>query len=78
MGRYSVTFSDKAKKDLTYLHKSGGKALVKRIERIFEELGDNPYSGIGKPEQLKNNLSYYGRGVSIRSTALFIRSLNKP
>ncbi|MCF0065763.1 Txe/YoeB family addiction module toxin [Dyadobacter chenwenxiniae] len=57
MGRYSVTFSDRAKKDLSFLHKSGGKSLVKRIERIFEELGENPYSGIGKPEQLKNNLS---------------------
>jgi toxin YoeB len=57
MGRYSVTFSDRAKKDLSFLHKSGGKSLVKRIERIFEELGEDPYSGIGKPEQLKNNLS---------------------
>ncbi|MCE7065249.1 Txe/YoeB family addiction module toxin [Dyadobacter sp. CY326] len=57
MGRYSVTFSDRAKKDLSFLHKSGGKSLIKRIERIFEELGENPYSGIGKPEQLKNNLS---------------------
>lgn len=57
MGRYSVTFSDRAKKDLSFLHKSGGKSLLNRIERIFEELGENPYSGIGKPEQLKNNLS---------------------
>jgi toxin YoeB len=57
MGRYSVTFSDRAKKDLSFLHKSGGKSLVKRIERIFEELGEDPYCGIGKPEQLKNNLS---------------------
>jgi toxin YoeB len=57
MGRYSVTFSDRAKKDLSFLHKSGGKSLVKRIERIFEELGEDPYKGIGKPEQLKNNLS---------------------
>ena len=57
MGRYSVTFSDRAKKDLSSLHKSGGKSLLKRIERIFEELGEDPYSAIGKPEQLKNNLS---------------------
>ncbi|MCE7059262.1 Txe/YoeB family addiction module toxin [Dyadobacter sp. CY343] len=57
MGRYSVTFSDRAKKDLSFLHKSGGKAIVKRIERIFEELGKDPYHGIGKPEQLKNTLS---------------------
>lgn len=57
MGRYSVSLSDKAKKDLTFLHKTGGKTLTKRIDRIFEELGENPYVGIGKPEQLKSNLS---------------------
>jgi len=57
MGRYSVTFSERAKKDLTFLHKSGDKSIAKRIERIFEELGENPYSGIGKPEQLKGNLA---------------------
>ncbi|WP_031529490.1 Txe/YoeB family addiction module toxin [Dyadobacter crusticola] len=57
MGRYSVTFYDRAKKDLSFLHKSGGKSLIKRIGLIFEELGEDPYNGIGKPEQLKNNLS---------------------
>lgn len=57
MGRYSVTFSDRAKKDLSFLHKSGDKSLVRRIDRIFEELGEDPYNGIGKPEPLKNNLS---------------------
>ena len=57
MGRYSVTISDKAKKDLAYLFKSGEKALVKRIERILQELADHPYHGIGKPEPLKNNLA---------------------
>jgi toxin YoeB len=57
MGRYSVSLSDKARKDLSFLHKTGGKALTKRIDRMFEELGENPYVGIGKPEQLKNNLS---------------------
>lgn len=57
MGRYSLKISEKAKKELSILHKSGDKILIKRIEKILEELGDNPYSGIGKPEQLKHNLS---------------------
>jgi toxin YoeB len=57
MGRYSLKISEKAKKQLSLLHKSGDKILIKRIEKILEELGDNPYSGIGKPEQLKHNLS---------------------
>lgn len=57
MGRYSLKISEKAKKELSLLHKSGDKILIKRIEKILEELGNNPYSGIGKPEQLKHNLS---------------------
>lgn len=57
MGRYSLSISERAKKDLSFLHKTGGKALTKRIDRIFKELSENPYTGIGKPEQLKNNLS---------------------
>ena len=42
--------SDTAKKDLFMLRKSGDKAIIRRIERIFEELGDDPYRGIGEPE----------------------------
>ncbi|MCF0058234.1 Txe/YoeB family addiction module toxin [Dyadobacter sp. CY356] len=57
MGRYSIKISDKAKKELVLLHRSGDKILMKRIEKIFEELGDNPYAGTGKPEQLRYNLS---------------------
>lgn len=57
MGRYSLSISDKAKKDLALLYKSGDKALVNRIERIFTELSEDPFNGIGKPEQLKHDLS---------------------
>jgi len=49
--------SDTAKRDLSMLRKSGDKAIVKRIERIFVELGDDPYRGIGKPEALKHEFA---------------------
>ena len=39
------------------LYKSGDKSLVGRVERIFEELSEDPNKGIGKPEQLKHNLA---------------------
>ena len=57
MARYNLEISEKAKKDLSHLHKSGNKALINRLEKIFEELSENPYGGIGKPEQLKHNLT---------------------
>jgi toxin YoeB len=57
MAGYTVITSDEAKKHLAKHHSSGNKAIIKRIERIFEELGMHPESGIGQPERLKYNLS---------------------
>lgn len=53
MGKYIVKLSDKAEKDLKKIHQAGDKNSITRIERIFKELADNPYEGIGKPEALK-------------------------
>ncbi len=66
MGRYNLSLSDRAKKDLAVLYKSGGKSLIHRIERIFDELAEDPYKGIGRPEQLRHNL-----------TGLWFRRLDK-
>ena len=38
MGRYIITISETAKQQLAKHYKSGDKALIKRLERIFEEL----------------------------------------
>ncbi|MCX6309126.1 MAG: Txe/YoeB family addiction module toxin [Bacteroidia bacterium] len=57
MGKYSITISETAKIQLTKHYKSGDKALIKRIERIFEELSNHPFIGIGKPEALKHDLA---------------------
>ena len=57
MGKYIVTVSDTAKAQLVKHFKSGEKGLIKKIERIFEELGEYPYVGVGKPEPLKYSLS---------------------
>ena len=50
MGKYIVTVSDTAKAQLAKHFKSGEKGLIKKIERIFAELGEHPYAGVGKPE----------------------------
>lgn len=57
MGKYSVDLSDEAKEHLKLWHKSGDKAVIKRIDRIFEELAEHPQTGIGKPERLKHQFS---------------------
>ncbi|MFA5329294.1 MAG: Txe/YoeB family addiction module toxin [Prolixibacteraceae bacterium] len=55
MGKYKIAISDHANKHLADWKKSGQIAVIKRIERIFKELSETPYSGIGSPEQLKFN-----------------------
>ena len=44
---------------LEYWVKTGNKAIIKRIRMLQEDILKNPYSGIGKPESLKHNLSGY-------------------
>lgn len=53
MGRYSIEISKEALADLLKIKKSGKKADISKIERIFLELEIHPTTGIGKPEKLK-------------------------
>ncbi|KAA5537395.1 Txe/YoeB family addiction module toxin [Taibaiella lutea] len=52
-----IEFSDKAKDDLLFWKKSGNKGVQKKISELLEDIVRHPYSGIGKPEALKENLS---------------------
>ncbi len=53
MGRYIIIVEKKAKKELANIYKSGNKAAIAIIEKIFKELEIHPESGIGKPEKMK-------------------------
>ena len=52
-----IIFSNKAKKDLEFWSKSGNKSFIKKISELLRAIVENPFEGIGKPEQLKHNLS---------------------
>jgi toxin YoeB len=57
MGKYKIAISDRAKKHLAEWEKSGKVSAIKKIERIFKELSENPFEGVGSPEQLKFNFA---------------------
>ncbi|ARM31545.1 Txe/YoeB family addiction module toxin [Prosthecochloris sp. HL-130-GSB] len=59
MGRYTVSVTRRADKDLRYWFQSGDKPVQRKINRIFRELQEHPATGTGKPEQLKGDLSGY-------------------
>ena len=60
-----IEFLDNALEDLEYWKKSGNRAIQQRIERLLENICQTPYSGIGKPEPLKHELSgYWSRRIT--------------
>ena len=53
----AVKYSAKALEDLDYWKKFGTKAEQARISALIYSIEENPFSGIGKPELLKYDLS---------------------
>ncbi|WAC40660.1 Txe/YoeB family addiction module toxin [Pedobacter sp. SL55] len=52
-----VIYSPKAINDLMFWKKSGNKVIQKKIEQLITAIQENPFSGIGKPDPLKYELS---------------------
>lgn len=44
---------DKALSDLSYWKKSGNVQAQKKISQLIEAIKENPFGGIGQPEELK-------------------------
>ncbi|MGM0478788.1 MAG: Txe/YoeB family addiction module toxin [Bacteroidota bacterium] len=62
---FQLDFSDVATKDVKAFKKNGDKVLLKKLNRLLLEIIDHPFSGTGKPEQLKHNLSgYWSRRIN--------------
>ena len=57
MSSYILRFSEQAKEDIRNHKKSGNKAVVNKITLLLEELTLHPFTGTGKPEQLKYELA---------------------
>ncbi len=53
---YTLDITVQAKKDFAYLKKNGGKAVVKKIEKLLKELIEHPRAGTGQVEELKGNM----------------------
>jgi toxin YoeB len=60
-----VIFAPKAIEHLNYWRKSDNKAIQKKIEQLIIAIQENPFEGIGKPEQLKYELSgFWSRRIN--------------
>jgi toxin YoeB len=62
---YRIVLSEKAQKDYSDWVSSGNRGIVKKIAELLEDIVAHPFSGIGKPECLKYDLSgYWSRRIN--------------
>lgn len=52
-----IVLLDSALEDRDFWLKSHNEKIMKRISRLLEDIVAHPFTGIGKPEPLKGNLS---------------------
>lgn len=53
----AIEFTPNALADLEHWKKSGNTVILKRIRQLLQAIKNDPFTGIGKPEALKHNLS---------------------
>lgn len=72
MGKYIIELTDLAKEQLQKHKKSGNKANLNRISKIFHDLEETPYDGVGNPEQLKHNLfGFWSRMINKKDRLIY-------
>ena len=52
-----IRYTSEAEADIFYWKKSGNIAIQRKITKLLEAIQAAPSTGIGKPEQLKHQLS---------------------
>lgn len=62
---YTLEFSRTALDDIEKHKKSGDKSVLKKIEKLLNELMEHPTTGTGQPEILKHDLAgLYSRRIN--------------
>ena len=62
---YHLDFSAQAESDIAFHKQSGNKAVLKKLFILLTELSENPFSGTGKPELLKYQLTdFWSRRIN--------------
>jgi toxin YoeB len=53
---YTINITTRARKDIAYLKKNGGKAVTNRIAELLQEIIEHPRTDTGQVEQLRGNM----------------------
>ncbi len=69
---YHLNFSQQAQNDIAFYKKTGNKAVLKKLLLLLSEISKHPYSGIGKPEALKYNLTgLWSRRINLEHRLIY-------
>ena len=69
---YKIEILPQADKDIRTYQKAGNKAAIKKIQEILLELNIHPTTGIGKPEELKHELTgYWSRRIDKKNRLIY-------
>jgi len=67
-----IIFSPQAEDDRTYWKKSGNKQIMKKISALLADMELHPFTGLGKPEALRENLSgYWSRRINAEHRIIY-------
>jgi len=70
--RYFIILNDEVKKQIQSFRKSGNIPAIKKIQQLINELEVHPYTGTGKPEALKYNLSgFWSRRIDSKNRMIY-------
>ena len=62
---FTIQFTEQAQLDIDKHKKSGNKVVLTKILTFLDELTEHPFTGTGKPEQLKHDFSgYWSRRIN--------------
>lgn len=69
---YKLLLTDTAVSHIEEWRKSGDKASINKIYKLFEELKQHPMTGTGQPEALRNNLGgYWSRRINRKDRMIY-------
>lgn len=60
-----IILLEQAEKDREYWKRTGNKSIMSKISALLMDICEHPYTGLGKPEALKYELSgYWSRRIN--------------
>lgn len=72
MGKFRIKVTKIAQKDIEKHLKSGNKVSIRAIDKILEDLLENPYEGYGNPEALKYEyFGYWSRKINQKDRLIY-------